>query len=297
MFIDTLFLAFTGIIRFPEFARYFLFIYNYLPASKIAVIHDWSGIILAALILVHLILKREGLVKAFIGNYQLSKNAIFRAFIVICSIFLLGSALFLLSNYLRSKQVINLSAVEINDYNGEKLGSVNDFRENSIKGVQYINKESYKLQVSGLVTSPTSYSYNDIVGLPNYKKVVTLNCVEGWSVKALWQGVLVKDILKNSQIDPKATTIIFYAADGYSTSFPLDYVLQNNIMLAYILNGVELPPERGFPFQLVAEQKWGYKWIKWITKIELSSDTNYKGFWESKGYNNDGSLNGSKFSQ
>ncbi len=53
--------------------------------------------------------------------------------------------------------------------------------------------------------------------------------------------------------------------------------------------------ERGFPFQLVAEQKWGYKWIKWITKIELSDNTNYKGFWENVGYNNNGDLSGSKF--
>ena len=68
-------------------------------------------------------------------------------------------------------------------------------------------------------------------------------------------------------------------------------------MIAYKMNNVILPPERGFPFQLVAEQKWGYKWIKWITKIELSNNTNYKGFWESRGYNNDGNLNGSKYSQ
>ena len=67
--------------------------------------------------------------------------------------------------------------------------------------------------------------------------------------------------------------------------------------MASKMNGVVLPPERGFPFQLVAEQKWGYKWIKWITKIELSSDTNYKGFWESRGYNDNGDLNGSKFAQ
>ena len=58
-----------------------------------------------------------------------------------------------------------------------------------------------------------------------------------------------------------------------------------------------LRPERGFPFQLVAEQKWGYKWIKWITKIELSNDPNYKGYWESRGYNNNGDVNGSQFAQ
>jgi DMSO/TMAO reductase YedYZ molybdopterin-dependent catalytic subunit len=52
------------------------------------------------------------------------------------------------------------------------------------------------------------------------------------------------------------------------------------------MNGVTLPPERGFPFELVVESKWGYKWIKWITEIELSSNLNYRGFWESQDYSN-----------
>jgi DMSO/TMAO reductase YedYZ molybdopterin-dependent catalytic subunit len=45
----------------------------------------------------------------------------------------------------------------------------------------------------------------------------------------------------------------------------------------------------------VAEDKWGYKWIKWITRIELSEDSNYKGYWEQRGFNNDGDVSGSKF--
>jgi DMSO/TMAO reductase YedYZ molybdopterin-dependent catalytic subunit len=60
--------------------------------------------------------------------------------------------------------------------------------------------------------------------------------------------------------------------------------------MAYKMNGVVLPSQRGFPFQLVAESKWGYKWIKWITKIEVSDDEGYKGFWESRGYSNDADL-------
>jgi DMSO/TMAO reductase YedYZ molybdopterin-dependent catalytic subunit len=58
---------------------------------------------------------------------------------------------------------------------------------------------------------------------------------------------------------------------------------------------VTLPPERGFPFQVVAESKWGYKWVKWVTKIELSDDTDYKGYWEELGYNNDGGIEGPIF--
>jgi hypothetical protein len=297
MFFDFLILTGTGIIKFPEIQKYFLFVYTYLPASIISMTHDWSGIILFVLIIIHLILKREGLRKAFVGGYHIPKNALKVIYVIIGIIFAVSAAMYVNVHYLSGRKPITLSAVEIKEYQGEKLGSINDFRENSIKGPQYVDRKSYHLDITGLISTPTSYSYDDILKLPIYQKVVTINCVEGWSVKALWEGVLVKDLLKNVTIKPEAKTIIFYAADGYSTSFPLDYILQNNIIIASKLNGVELPPERGFPFQLVAEQKWGYKWIKWITKIELSSDINYKGFWESRGYNNNGDLNGSKFAQ
>ena len=56
------------------------------------------------------------------------------------------------------------------------------------------------------------------------------------------------------------------------------------------MSEIDLPPERGYPFQLVAESKWGYKWIKWITEIELSDDVDYKGYWESRGYSDTGDL-------
>jgi hypothetical protein len=288
-------LVVTGIIKFPEIQKHFLFIYSYISASKLSFIHDWSGIVLLLLIVAHLTLKREGLAKAFIGNYKMPKRLLKTVYVIIGILIVLGVVMYSNNNILNTKNPTKLNSVEVRDYKGEKLGSINDFRENSIKGPQYINKNSYRLRITGLVNKEANYSYNDVLKLPKYQKVVEINCVEGWSVKVLWEGILVKDLFKDLSMKPQAKTVIFYAADGYSTSFPIDYIMNNNIMMAYKMNNVILPPERGFPFQLVAEQKWGYKWIKWITKIELSSDTNYKGFWEQKGYNNNGDLNGSKF--
>ena len=51
-----------------------------------------------------------------------------------------------------------------------------------------------------------------------------------------------------------------------------------------------LRPERGFPFQVVAEQKWGYKWCKWVVGIELSAEEDPGGYWEDRGYSNTGDL-------
>jgi DMSO/TMAO reductase YedYZ molybdopterin-dependent catalytic subunit len=182
--------------------------------------------------------------------------------------------------------------VEITDYEGKELSSINDFRENSIKGPQHIDKESYMLRITGLVDNPNNYSYDEIVDdFQTYKKVVRLDCVEGWSVTIFWEGVLVSDLIKEANASSNATVVIFHAYDGYTTSFPLDYILEKEIIMAHKMNNVTLPPERGFPFQLVAESKWGYKWIKWITEIEVSDDINYRGYWESRGYSNTADLN------
>jgi DMSO/TMAO reductase YedYZ molybdopterin-dependent catalytic subunit len=189
-----------------------------------------------------------------------------------------------------------LAPAEIREYEGVDLSSINNFRENSIKGSQEIDVESYTLRITGLVTNSTSYTYNEIINKhQHYKKVVTLDCVEGWSVTILWEGVLVRDLLAEAEPLENAKVLIFHAYDGYTTSLPIDYIMGNDILMAYKMNDVILPPERGFPFQLVAESKWGYKWIKWITEIELSDDANYRGYWESRGYSNSADLDKSFF--
>jgi DMSO/TMAO reductase YedYZ molybdopterin-dependent catalytic subunit len=189
-----------------------------------------------------------------------------------------------------SSEIKQLQSLEVQEYQGEKLGSIGDFRENSIKGPQYIDIDNYNLQITGLVENPVSYTYDEVLNNQKYNKVVQLNCVEGWSVNILWEGILLKDVLEEAKISPEANTIIFYAYDGYSTSFPIEYIQDNDLILAYKMNNITLPSERGFPFQLVAESKWGYKWIKWITKIELSNDIDYEGYWESRGYSDTGDL-------
>jgi len=180
---------------------------------------------------------------------------------------------------------------EIREYEGQDLSSISDFSENSIKGPQYVNESAYRLKITGLVNETVEYTYNDVVnGFQKYQKVITLHCVEGWSVKILWEGFLLKDLLNQAEVEANATVVIFHAYDGYTTSLTLDYILDNEILIAYKMNGLTLQPERGFPFQLVAESKYGYKWIKWITEIELSNNEEYRGFWESRGWPNDADL-------
>jgi DMSO/TMAO reductase YedYZ molybdopterin-dependent catalytic subunit len=225
-------------------------------------------------------------------------NSKYGIVIVIGAFVLVAAALFLLlgpGSVPGSPRV--LPGVEVRAYEGKDLSSLNDFRENSIKGPQYINISGYRLTVTGLTNGTDVYTYNEVLDkYPHYTKVVTLFCVEGWDVTILWEGVKVSDLIRDAGIDPRANTVIFTAHDGYTSSFPLSYLMNNDIIMAYRMNNVTLPADRGYPFELVAEDKWGYKWIKWIEKIELSSDPDYRGYWEQRGYSNTGDLENSYYS-
>jgi len=180
---------------------------------------------------------------------------------------------------------------EVREYMGENLSSIGHVQDNNIRGNQIVNQSTYRLRVTGLVNETNKYSYNQVVdGFQNYEKVVTLHCVEGWNAKILWEGVLVRDLLDASIVDPAAKVVIFHAQDGYTTALPVSYFLEHDILLAYKMNGLILPSERGFPFELVAESKYGYKWIKWINQIELSANEDYLGYWESRGFSNNADL-------
>jgi DMSO/TMAO reductase YedYZ molybdopterin-dependent catalytic subunit len=146
-----------------------------------------------------------------------------------------------------------------------------------------------------MVNNATNYTYDQIVnGYNSTLQVATLPCVEGWSVTLLWQGIPLMDILNRTGASSDATTLIFIASDGYSTALPIEYVKQNNIMIAYKMNNLTLTPTTGWPFFLVAKNQYGYKWIEWITEINVSSDDSYLGYWESRGYPNDATVRSSQ---
>jgi DMSO/TMAO reductase YedYZ molybdopterin-dependent catalytic subunit len=182
--------------------------------------------------------------------------------------------------------------VEATEFMGTKLTPISQQRNNALAGTQVISNETYRLVVDGLVDNPLDLNYTDLLAYPQVSKLVDLVCVEGWRFTAKWTGPALNSIFADAGVKPEAKIAIFYSADdpvGY-TSLDLSYVQGKNIIIALKDNDITLPPDRGFPFQVVAEGKWGYKWAKWVTRIELSADTSFRGYWESRGYSNDGNI-------
>lgn len=180
---------------------------------------------------------------------------------------------------------------EIRDYKGARLDPAIGPRDNSIAGVQQVDISTYRLKVDGLVVSPSELTYDEVLALTPSERLITLYCVEGWEATILWKGTSLADLIETAGgADPQANTVIFHAVDGYTTSLPLATILTKDLILAYQSNGLALPAEMGYPFIVVAEDKLGYKWARWVNRIELSNDPDYLGYWEQLGFSNEANL-------
>ncbi len=175
---------------------------------------------------------------------------------------------------------------EVQNYQGKNLSPAIGPSDNSISGVQKVDMAKYTLAIDGAVDNAQSLAYDEIIALTPYERLITLHCVTGWDATILWKGVLLDDLIAKAGAKASAVTVIFSAADGYTTSLPLATIREKQLILAYSSNGLDLPPEMGYPFIVVAEEKLGYKWARWVTRIELSEDPDYQGYWEQRGYDN-----------
>lgn len=177
---------------------------------------------------------------------------------------------------------------EVRDYQGQNPDPAAAYPDLAIKGSQAIDPAAWRLEIGGLVESPASYSLAEVLALPAAEKYITLHCVEGWQATSLWSGPPLEDLLDAAGPRPGAVNVILEAYDGYTTSLPLALVRRYHLILATRINGISLPAARGFPLRLAAESRWGYKWIKWVTRIRLSDDPEYRGTWEELGYSIEG---------
>jgi DMSO/TMAO reductase YedYZ molybdopterin-dependent catalytic subunit len=137
---------------------------------------------------------------------------------------------------------------------------------------------NWRLVVDGAVASPLSLSIEDLIQYPSSTQMWTLECYFpiGPSLligNATWTGVALNTIIQQAAPLAEAASVNFYAMDGYITdSFEVNELIGNNdLMLAYGMNGQELPHKHGYPVRLVLPGCAGYQWVKWIDRIEIST--------------------------
>jgi DMSO/TMAO reductase YedYZ molybdopterin-dependent catalytic subunit len=147
------------------------------------------------------------------------------------------------------------------------------------------DSNSWRLEIDGLVKKPQSLSYDDVLALPRAEQVSTFHCVTGWTVKNVrWAGVRFHDLLALAEPLPTAKAIRFVSMEEpYDDSLTLAQVALPNVMLAYEMDGGPLSRPHGSPARVVIPEMYGYKGVKWLTRMELVADQP-TGYWENLGY-------------
>ena len=147
----------------------------------------------------------------------------------------------------------------------------------------------HDLVISGLVDHPINLTYSELQRFPMVSEVALMKCVDGWDQLYNWTGVPLFFLLDMTGVKANTTEVVFYALDGFSSSLTIERALHPTTLIALQANGTVLSHSNGYPYRLVVPCKYGYKWVKWITEIELI-DYDYKGTWESMGFSDEADI-------
>ncbi len=170
-----------------------------------------------------------------------------------------------------------------------------NYADGAVSASRDLNIEQWKVHVKGAVKTPMSLGWRDILNRDSYDQISTLMCIDtlpgGDSMgTATWRGISLKQLLLDCGADTEtARDVVFRAVDGYDDSIPFTRAMQDDVMLAFLMNGEKLPREHGFPLRLIVPGLYGIKNVKWIVEIEVYPG-DYKGYWQRKGWTDDGTI-------
>jgi DMSO/TMAO reductase YedYZ molybdopterin-dependent catalytic subunit len=135
------------------------------------------------------------------------------------------------------------------------------------------NLGKWRLQVIGHVENPLGLKYDEILAMPAIERSVLLICPGFFANHGRWKGISIRTILEMAHAKKDATHVSVYGPEGdhqNSQRYPMQDIQSDKVFLAYEVNGKPLPQRHGFPLRAVAEDHFGYDWVKYVYKVEVN---------------------------
>jgi DMSO/TMAO reductase YedYZ molybdopterin-dependent catalytic subunit len=134
------------------------------------------------------------------------------------------------------------------------------------------NFAEWRLSIEGLVARPGSYTLAELKSFPSRTQITKHVCEEGWSAIGEWTGVQLSRVLDAAGMLPNARFVNFYSFDEWADGIDLIDALHPQTILAYGMNGRDLPIAHGAPVRLRVERQLGYKSMKYIKRIVVTEE-------------------------
>ncbi|MDQ0062491.1 molybdopterin-dependent oxidoreductase [Paenibacillus harenae] len=167
-------------------------------------------------------------------------------------------------------------------------GAQGQFRVYTVTPIPTFTNENWSFTIDGLVEKSSKWDWKQFVALKREVQVSDFHCVTGWSVyKNTWEGIKLKDLLKQAGVKASARTVKFYSGDGvYTDTLTLEQADMDDVLVAVMHDGKPIPSDLGGPVRLIVPKMYAYKSVKWLNRIELI-EGEHVGYWEQRGYSND----------
>jgi len=149
-------------------------------------------------------------------------------------------------------------------------------------------RDEWSMVVDGLVDRPATVRFTDLAAMPQRRVVRDFQCVTGWRVRQVaWSGVRLSDVLDAAGVQDAAKAVRLESFDGvYTESLTLDQARLDDVFVATAMRDKPISTAHGGPVRIFVGPMYGYKSLKWLSRIELTPDV-IPGYWERRGYDID----------
>lgn len=144
---------------------------------------------------------------------------------------------------------------------------------------------SYSLRIDGLVEHPTTLSWSQVAAMPGTEQISDFHCVTGWTVPRVhWEGIRPATITALVAPMPSARYVTFFSLEEpYVDQISLEQFRVKDVLVARHMDGHPLERIHGAPLRVVIPQMYGYKGVKWLSRIRFDAEAGL-GYWEQRGY-------------
>ncbi len=150
-----------------------------------------------------------------------------------------------------------------------------------------VAKEAFELRVFGLAKERL-FDWEALMALPRTTQTRDFHCVTHWSkLDVTWTGVLTSELMTALEVEDEASHVMLHCYGGYTTNLELEDFLVEDGMIAYLLEGEDIPTDHGGPLRALIPHLYAWKSAKWLSGIEFMAGDR-PGFWERNGYHNRG---------
>ncbi len=152
-----------------------------------------------------------------------------------------------------------------------EITPIEDFETMGITDYK-VDLAKWRLMVEGAVGEPLNLTYEEIKNFPSMEKEVLLICPGFFAIYGRWKGIQMERLLRKAKMEEGATHVTFYGPEGSYEKverFPVRDILKGKVFLAYGVNGKPLPRKHGFPLRIVAQDRYGGEWVKYVYKATV----------------------------